>query len=96
MLNEPKLSQTQIYTLRRMGIGNGYLARGDGRKGDEMRVDRAYSAPRRVNAPSIPPLIRLAFVEFVNDGERDKTLYYRVRLTKKGINLVEGNADGNS
>lgn len=88
-----KLSQTQIYVLKRMGNGTGYLARGDGRKGDEMRVDRAYSVSRRVNAPSIPPLIRFGFVEFANADERDKSLYYRVRLTDKGRKLVEGNAD---
>ncbi|EMG5716568.1 hypothetical protein V9T10_000165 [Yersinia enterocolitica] len=89
-----KLSQTQIYVLQRMGSGTPYLARGDGRKDDEMRVDRAYSAQRRVNAPSIPPLIRFGFVEFVNADERDKAFYYRVRLTDKGRKLLEGNAHG--
>lgn len=66
-----------------MLFGTRYSASGDGRRGDEHRTGRAYSAPRQVNAPSIPVLLRGGYVEFVYDA-RDPKLSYRVRLTEKG------------
>ncbi|CND07634.1 Uncharacterised protein [Yersinia frederiksenii] len=84
-----KLSNTQIFTLRRMLNGTRYLASGDGRRGDECRVDRAYSCERPVNAPSIPVLLRLGYVEFVYNVTNDPKLNYRVRLTDKGKEAAE-------
>lgn len=79
-----KLSNTQIYVLRRMLNGTRYIASGDGKRGDECRVDRAYSCERPVNAPSIPVLLRLGYVEFINLVGRDNSLSYRVQLTEQG------------
>lgn len=69
--------------------GTRYLASGDGRRGDECRVDRAYSCERPVNSPSIPVLLRLGYVEFAYNDIGDPTLNYRVRLTAKGKEAAE-------
>lgn len=76
-----RLTDMQIYTLRRMVKGQEYKAQGNGKRGVECRGFAGRS--NDVNHPSIPPLIRLGYVDFQTD-ERDQNRWYYVRLTKKG------------
>ncbi|HAV1601569.1 TPA: hypothetical protein JG832_002459 [Enterobacter hormaechei subsp. xiangfangensis] len=77
-----------------MASGRNYQARGDGKKADELRpcvaVERGewFHSTNHVNAPSIPALIRLGYVEFVRDHP-SATLWYPVRLTEKGIEAAK-------
>ncbi len=78
-----KLSDAQIYTMRRLQNSTSYSMQGDGKKGMERRSFGDY-----VNAPSIPVLYRLGLVEFVGGGNRSPTHWYTVDLTLKGRELL--------
>ncbi|EKY1962329.1 hypothetical protein RA241_003720 [Cronobacter sakazakii] len=83
------LTDSQVYTLRRLNSGTRYLMRGDGKKADEQRPDgpRSY---RPVNAPSIPVLRHLGLVDFVTPPKAGQvTSWHRVVITSKGLDVVK-------
>lgn len=78
-----KLTDTQIYTLRRMMGGTKYFMSADCRKGDEDRS--SLYETRRVNAPSIPVLFRHGLIEWRSaGGKKEKGKWYGVQLTQAG------------
>ncbi|HCZ5289034.1 TPA: hypothetical protein O3J34_004281 [Salmonella enterica subsp. enterica serovar Saintpaul str. CFSAN004154] len=83
------LTDSQVYTLRRLNSGTRYLMRGDGKKADEQRPDGPRSH-RPVNAPSIPVLYRLGLVGFVTPPKAGQaTSWHRVVITSKGQDVVK-------
>ncbi|HAT3959759.1 TPA: hypothetical protein I9Y37_001898 [Citrobacter freundii] len=92
-----KLTNAQIYTLRRMNTGTKYTMRGDGKKAEEQRptvaVERGqwFRTTDPCNAPSVPVLYRLGLVDFVPtiDKNRTSSLWYSVQLTDKGREAAE-------
>lgn len=83
-----KLSNAQIYTLRRMNSGTNYSLSGDGRKARELR-GRVVFKTDDISAPSIPVLYRLGLVEFTPSLRRESGRYYSVKLTRAGIDLAK-------
>lgn len=85
-----KLTNAQIYTLRRMSSGTRYLLRGDGKKAHEQRpgiaVERGqwFNTIDPINAPSVPVLYRLELVEFSLNRGQEPQKYYNVKLSDKG------------
>lgn len=79
-----KLTNAQIYTLRRLSSGRKYELRGDGKKARECRPGTRYFTDD-ISAPSIPVLLRLGLVDYVRTGGREHTLFYTVTLTESGI-----------
>lgn len=77
-----RLTDAQIYALRRMASGTAYNMRGDCKRGEEKRAVVRGVYP--VNAPSIPVLFRLGLVRFVGDEKRERSRWYRVELTPDG------------
>lgn len=83
------LTDSQVYTLRRLNSGTRYLMRGDGKKADEQRPDGPRSF-RPVNAPSIPVLYCLGLVDFVTPPKAGQaTSWHRVVITRKGQDVVK-------
>jgi hypothetical protein len=83
------LTDSQVYTLRRLNSGTRYLMRGDGLKADEQRLDGPRSH-RPVNAPSIPVLYRLGLVDFVTPPKAGKaTSWHPVMITSDGLKAVK-------
>lgn len=83
------LTDSQVYTLRRLNSGTRYLMRGDGLKADEQRPDGPRSF-RPVNAPSIPVLYRLGLVDFVTPPKAGQaTSWHRVKITSDGLKAVK-------
>lgn len=83
------LTDSQVYTLRRLNSGTRYLLRGDAKKADEQRPDGPRSH-RPVNAPSIPVLYRLGLVEFVTPPKAGQaTSWYRVMISLDGLKAVK-------
>lgn len=81
------LTDSQIYTLRRLCSGTIYLLRGDGKKGDEYirpPLGKGIMSSTIKNAPSLPVLYRQGLVDFVLSGEKHPSLWYKVRITSKG------------
>lgn len=94
-MQKVKLTDAQIYTLRRLATGTSYSLRGNGKKGHENREEirtepgRWYRTTHPVNAPSLPVLFRLGLVEFVPLREtKEPSKNYRVQLTKEGQELA--------
>lgn len=91
---EQKLTEAQVFTLRRMMTGTKYQLRGDGKKAHENRpsieVKRGqwFRTIDPINAPSVPVLYRLGLVDFANNRGQEPTKYYNVRLTDKGLNAL--------
>lgn len=80
-----KLTDAQIYTLRRMINGSVYLLRGDGKKGTEHRRCAGRSLGyEAINASSVPVLFRNGLVDYVVAGEKTPTMYYKVTTTPDG------------
>ncbi|EMO8811989.1 hypothetical protein WDQ79_000141 [Klebsiella michiganensis] len=77
-----KLTDAQVYTLRRMKNGTRYFLKGDGKRGDED------NGRRRVNCPSLPVLFRRGFVVFCSDCEKQGYTWYSVKLTPEGNNAA--------
>jgi len=75
------LTDTQVYTLRRLLSGENYLLRGDAKKAVEYLS--------RKSAPSIPVLFRLGLVEFTNKSPVTHSKLYSVTLTTEGINCAK-------
>lgn len=82
-----KLTNIQIYTLRRMLKGTRYSLRGDTKKALEHR-SRVCFTPNDVSSPSIPVLFRMGLVAFSSVTIRDKSRFYSVRLTSTGETLA--------
>ncbi|ENL6630308.1 TPA: hypothetical protein ACTY4F_004037 [Klebsiella pneumoniae] len=78
-----KLTNAQIYTLRRLSGGSKYQLRGDGKKARECRPGSGIFT-NDFSAPSIPVLFRLGLVDYVHKGVREHTLFYAVTLTDTG------------
>ncbi|EMQ6977776.1 hypothetical protein RIM13_005200 [Klebsiella pneumoniae] len=78
-----KLTNAQIYTLRRLSGGSKYQLRGDGKKARECRPGSGIFTDD-FSAPSIPVLFRLGLVDYVHKGVRKHTLFYAVTLTDTG------------
>lgn len=90
------LTDSQVYTLRRLNSGTRYLMRGDGKKAHEQRptvaVDRGewFNTFEPFNAPSIPVLYRLGLVDFVTPPKAGQaTSWHRVVITRKGQDVVK-------
>ena len=78
-----KLTDAQIFTLRRMYNGTQYFMRGDKQKGEQDKLSH------RVNCPSIPVLFREGLVNWRNPACRKfDGLYYSVNLTPSGFDAV--------
>lgn len=74
-----RLTDAQIYTLRRMYSGTRYFMRGDMEKGEQDK------GSHRVNCPSLPVLFREGLVDWCNPSCRKSDgLYYSVKLTPDG------------
>ncbi|MCX8980083.1 hypothetical protein NLN92_18940 [Citrobacter portucalensis] len=85
-----KLSNAQVYTLRRMKSGTKYMLRGDGKKGYERRpACRTAMDYDPINSASLPVLHRLGLVEFTIDRGQEPTKFYNVQLSKRGRECVE-------
>lgn len=78
-----KLTNAQIYTLRRLSGGSKYQLRGDGKKARECRPGSGIFTDD-FSAPSIPVLFRLGLVDYVHKGVREHTLFYAVTLPTRG------------
>ncbi|MGC6114768.1 hypothetical protein VU643_22490 [Klebsiella aerogenes] len=85
-----KLTEAQVFTLRRMMTGTKYQLRGDAKKAIENRPSieakrgQWFHPIDPVNAPSVPVLYRLGLVDFTINHGQEPTKYYNVRLTDKG------------
>lgn len=85
-----KVSDEQIYTLRRMLSGTDYQMRGDASRGREcrtayiMRGRVAVGIPDDITCRSLRPLMRLGLIKFVQTLERTATQYYAVVPTDAG------------
>ena len=80
-----KLTNAQIYTLRRLASGTRYTLRGDNKKARECRpCVRSRFGTDDIAAPSIPVLIRLALVDFARPGPKVHSTFYPVVLTEAG------------
>ena len=85
-----KLTDAQIYTLRRMKSGIKYVLQGDGKKAHEqrpsVRVERGqwFNTIDPINAPSVPVLYRLGLVDFKLNRGQELTKFYSVQLTDAG------------
>ncbi|WP_253926681.1 hypothetical protein [Dickeya dadantii] len=81
-----KLTNAQIYTLRRMKSGIAYCALGDGSKGFELRAYRFHRD--YVKSLSVPCLLRFGLIEF-DVPSREPTKLYGLRLTVEGVKAAE-------
>ncbi|ESL45284.1 hypothetical protein [Klebsiella pneumoniae] len=80
-----KLTNAQIYTLRRLASGTRYTLRGDNKKARECRpCVRSRFGTDDISAPSIPVLIRLGLVDFARPGPKVHSTFYPVVLTEAG------------
>ncbi|HCL5581010.1 TPA: hypothetical protein N2N40_002438 [Citrobacter freundii] len=80
-----KLTNAQIYTLRRLSSGTRYMLRGDGKKALECRPRiRSAFGTDDIAAPSIPVLVRLGLVGYSRPGLKTFSTYYPVSLTDAG------------
>lgn len=77
-----KLTDAQIYTLRRMASGTKYQLRGDEKYGRECRT--FCGKPDDISSPSLRPLLKAGLIQFVFAGDRTPTLYHAVELTIAG------------
>ncbi|EQA8340117.1 hypothetical protein ACX9EL_005121 [Klebsiella oxytoca] len=85
-----RLTEAQVFTIRRMITGTKYQLRGDGKKAIESRPSIEtkrgvwFHTIDPINAPSVPVLYRLGLVDFTINHGQEPTKYYNVRLTDKG------------
>lgn len=78
-----KLTNAQIYTLRRLSGGSKYQLRGDGKKARECRPGSGIFTDD-ISAPSIPVLFRLGLVDYVHKGGENTPCFMRLRLPTRG------------
>ncbi|MBZ7580123.1 hypothetical protein FML15_22885 [Klebsiella michiganensis] len=79
-----RLTDAQVYTLRRMKSGTRYFLQGNGKRGDED------NGRRRVNCPSLPVLFREGLVDFCIDCKKQDYTWYSVKLTPDGTKAAIG------
>lgn len=79
-----RLTDAQVYTLRRMYSGTRYFMQGNGERGDED------NGSRRVNSPSLPVLYREGLVRFCSDVKKEPYQWYSVMLTPEGTMAAVG------
>ncbi len=79
-----RLTDAQVYTLRRMKSGTRYFLQGNGKRGDED------NGLRRVNCPSLPVLFREGLVDFCSDCKKQDYTWYSVKLTPDGTKAAIG------
>ncbi len=79
-----RLTDAQVYTLRRMKSGTRYFLQGNGKRGDED------NGRRRVNCPSLPVLFREGLVDFCSDRKKQDYTWYSVKLTPDGTKAAIG------
>jgi hypothetical protein len=87
-----KLTDEQIYTLRRLKSGTRYVMTGDGRSADENRREPGSRLGYQpVSAPSIRVLYRLGLVNFTNPKAADSQPrhLHPVQLTLAGRDTAE-------
>lgn len=84
MTQKIRLTDAQVYTLRRMKSGTRYFLQGDGRRGDED------NGSRRVNCSSLPVLFRAGLVDFCSDCVKQNYTWYSVKLTPDGAKAAIG------
>jgi|AGFS01.1.fsa_nt_gi hypothetical protein len=78
-----RLSDAQVYTLRRMYNKTRFFMRGDMERGEQDR------GSRRVNCPSLPMLFREGFVDWCNPRcKKFGSLFYSVTLTPDGVSAA--------
>lgn len=88
-----KLTMAQVYVLRRMKSGTEYSIRGDLKRAREIRYTGRWSSDD-ITCRSTPVLFRLGMIEMSNRfSEIEASLYYRVKLTAKGLEALRDNAD---
>lgn len=84
-----KLTNAQIYTLRRMSSGRKYKLKGDGKKALECKVSaRSAFGSDDISAPSVPVLFRLGLVKFTSEKVTQNNTWYPVVLTEAGESLA--------
>lgn len=80
-----RLTDAQVFTLRRMRSGVRYFMRGDMIKGEHDK------GSHRVNCPSLPVLFREGLVDWCNRScKKMDGLFYSVTLTPDGISAAIG------
>ncbi|MEC5371922.1 hypothetical protein [Pseudocitrobacter sp. MW920760] len=85
MSRQLRLTDAQVYTLRRMNNGTRYFMRGDMDKGEQDK------GSHRVNSPSLPVLFREGLVDWCNRScQKFDGLYYSVNLTPDGVSAAVG------
>lgn len=83
MSRQIRLTDAQIYTLRRIKSGTRYFMRGDMKKGEQDKV------PHRVNCPSLPVLFREGLVDWrYPNRNKNPGLHYSVELTPDGVSAA--------
>lgn len=83
MSKRTRLTDAQVYTLRRMYNGTRYFMRGDMQKGEQDK------GSHRVNCPSLPVLFREGLIDWCNREIRKfDGLYYSVNLTPDGFSAA--------
>lgn len=92
MAAQIKLTDAQIYTLRRLKSGVQYTMTGDGRSANENRREPGRRLGYRpVSAPSIRVLYRHGLVNFTNpkSAQSQPRHLHTVQLTSAGRDAVE-------
>lgn len=85
MSRQIRLTDAQVYTLRRMHGGTRYFMCGDMKRGEEDK------GSRRINCPSLPFLFREGLVDWCNrECRKFDGLYYSVELTPDGRRAAIG------
>lgn len=80
MSRQIRLTDAQVYTLRRINSGTRYFMRGDMEKGEQDK------GSHRVSCPSLPVLFRMGLVDWCNAScKKFDGLFYSVNLTPDGI-----------
>lgn len=80
-----RLTDAQVFTLRRMDKGTRFFMRGDMVKGEQDK------GSHRVNCPSLHVLFREGLVDWCNRNcQKFDGLYYSVTLTPDGVSAAVG------
>lgn len=82
-----KVTDAQIYTLRRIYSGRKFELRGDRASGREVRRDVETRQRDDVNCRSLAPLLRAGLIT-TRKEPTDMTRYYEVVLTASGLEVV--------
>lgn len=83
-----KITDAQIFTLRRMRNFAVFELRGDRASGRQVKRDIATRQRDDVNCRSLAPLMRAGLIAFCKEPT-DMTRYYEVELTPEGMKLAK-------